>query len=340
MNDKKHIKKLPIIDHSGFEPKPGAIITAKKHNYFIIKDIAITGDAPKDFIRYYSFGKGLKNNSNTWPLYIAKHGHKHYPVEAITEHLLNRIGEEFGFTMAESGLGWFGGQIRFLSKYFLNKPCEQTLQHGADLYSGYLNNDKDFVEEVERNNQSPDFFTVQFTETTLKYFFPDDYERLFNEFLKLLILDALIGNNDRHFYNWGIITNISGKEKPIFSPIYDTARGLFWNEHEDKLKRILQDKNRLPQFIMSYAKNSVPKIGWEGFRKLNHFDLVENISKVPNLSNDKIIRNIFENNLVENVIKMIDFEFEEILSNDRRTLIKLCLQYRYDELQKMFNFAK
>lgn len=30
MNDKKHIKKLPIIDHSGFEPNPGTIITAKK----------------------------------------------------------------------------------------------------------------------------------------------------------------------------------------------------------------------------------------------------------------------------------------------------------------------
>jgi hypothetical protein len=91
---------------------------------------------------------------------------------------------------------------------------------------------------------------------------------------------------------------------------------------------------------MSYAKNSVPKIGWEGFRKLNHFDLVENISKLPNLSNDEVLRNIFENNLVENVIKMIDIEFEEILSNERRTLIKLCLHYRYDELKKMFNFAK
>lgn len=87
----------------------GRLLLQKKHNYFIIKDIAITGNAPKDFIRYYTFGKGLKNNSNTWPLYIAKHGHKHYPVEAITEYLLNRIGEEFGFTMAELGLGWFGG---------------------------------------------------------------------------------------------------------------------------------------------------------------------------------------------------------------------------------------
>lgn len=101
-------------------------------------------------------------------------------------------------------------------------------------------------------------------------------------------MDALIGNNDRHFYNWGIITNISGKEKPIFSPIYDTARGLFWNEHEDKLKRILQDKNRLPQFIMSYAENSVPKIGWEGLNKLNYFDLIEQISKLPNLKDDEV----------------------------------------------------
>ena len=98
-------------------------------------------------------------------------------MEAITEHLLNRIGEVFGFNMAESGLAWFGGQVRFLSKYFLNRPQEQVLDHGADLYAGYLN-DREFVEEIEKLHQSPEYFTVQFTQEVFQHFFPENYETL------------------------------------------------------------------------------------------------------------------------------------------------------------------
>jgi len=45
-------------------------------------------------------------------------------------------------------LAWLGGQIRFLSKYFIEEPCNQILDHGADLYAGYLN-DREFVEKIE-----------------------------------------------------------------------------------------------------------------------------------------------------------------------------------------------
>jgi hypothetical protein len=107
MLKRKHINPLPIIDNSGFKLKPGCIPFAKKHEYFIVTNIAITGDAPKDFIRYYQYKQDSnirKINPKTWPLFLAKHGHKHYPMEAITEYLLNRIGEVFGFNMAKSGL--------------------------------------------------------------------------------------------------------------------------------------------------------------------------------------------------------------------------------------------
>jgi hypothetical protein len=341
MRKRKHIKPLPIIDHSGFRPKPGSIPFAKKHQYFIVTDIAITGDAPKDFIRYYQYGRGSnirKSNPSTWPLFLAKHGHKHYPMEAITEHLLNRIGDVFGFNMAKSGLAWFGGQVRFLSKYFLNHPCEQVLDHGADLYAGFLN-DRDFVEEIEKQHQSTEYFTVQFTQTVFQYFFPDVYEILMLEFIKMLVFDALIGNNDRHFYNWGIIRNIQGKQKPVFSPIYDTARGLFWNDHEDKLSEIYNDKNRIHSFIKKYSDNSAPKIGWDGFKKPSHFELVEKLKSLPFALNCETLKNICSVAKINEVISMLDKEFGQLMSVERRELIKICLLYRHDCIKKIFNFA-
>lgn len=328
---RKHIKKLPVIDFSGFTPKPGAIEFVKRSNYFILKDVTIGGDAPKDFIRYYRYGTSHKANTQTWSLYIAKLGHKHYPMESITEYLMNRIGESFGFNMAASGIAWFDNQIRFLSRYFLKIRDDQVLEHGADLYAGYLH-DIAFVEEIETRNQSPDFFTVQFTEETIRFFFQADAEALLNDFYRMIVLDALLGNNDRHFYNWGIIRHIRNKENPVFSPIYDTARGLFWNDHEDKVQRIYNDKARLDQCIVRYCEGSTPKIGWEGDSKMNHFKLISKIKAEGRSFDDDLRTKVCTRENLSKALVMIDSEFVDLLSRERLELVKKCLSYRFERV--------
>jgi hypothetical protein len=334
---KKHITPLHIKEYSGYAPKPGMIRSVKKHHYFIITDITISGDAPKDFISYYHYGEGLKSKPNTWPKFIAKHGHKHYPAEVITEYLLNRIGEVLGFNMAKSELAWLGGQIRFLSRYFLDKPNKQVLEHGADLYAGYLS-DREFVEEIEKEHQSPDFFTVSFTEETIKYFFPHQYKELTLEFIKLLFLDILIGNNDRHFYNWGIIRNVDNNVSPAFSPIYDTARGLFWNVHEDVIDKKLKNARELDKFIKSYCDNSSPKIGCE-HGKISHFDLARYLMQLENVQNCEFIRQLCSNNNLSNIFSMIDQEFSLLITPNRKTIIKKTLTYRFETVQNIITFA-
>ncbi|WP_299112887.1 hypothetical protein [uncultured Winogradskyella sp.] len=128
----KHVSKLPILKYSGFSPKFGDIEIAKKHNYCVIKDVAVTGDAPKDIIRYYEYGHSLKIKTKKWPIYIAKLGHKYYPLESITEQLISDVGKWYGFNLADSKICSIGGQIRFLSRYFLKKHTDE-LYHGADM---------------------------------------------------------------------------------------------------------------------------------------------------------------------------------------------------------------
>ncbi|MDD2385514.1 MAG: HipA domain-containing protein [Bacteroidales bacterium] len=192
----------------------------------------MTGDAPKDFLGVYEYGYVPKSKCKKWSKYIAKHGHKYYPMESITEFLIYKIGKTLGYNVANAKLALVGGQIRFLSKYFITNICTQVLEHGADLYAGYLNNARQFVDDVEFKKLSHNFFTVQFTESVFKHFYPINYSSLMSEFLDMLVFDAIVGNNDRHFYNWGILKNIKNHVAPIFAPIYDTARGLFWNEFE------------------------------------------------------------------------------------------------------------
>ena len=112
----------------------------KCSNYFVDDSVTVDGDAPKKFVGIYDhqlLGHKHKANRNNWIRYIAKTGHKWYPIESITELLLNRLGLIFGLNMAESRIAMMGGQLRFLSRYFLN-PVKEELVHGADILNKNL----------------------------------------------------------------------------------------------------------------------------------------------------------------------------------------------------------
>ena len=158
--------KLPRSGVENYSCGRGAschgVDVVKARDCIWVKDVTLTGDAPKGFVRLYEFqrdGKVRRNNPATWPLYIAKTGHKWYPVESITEHLLNRLGVVFGLRMADSKLALINGQLRFLSRYFLN-PNRETLVHGAEIFAGYLE-DQALVESIEKANLSRDLFQAR-----------------------------------------------------------------------------------------------------------------------------------------------------------------------------------
>lgn len=337
MNDKK-LKRLPIKEYSGFCLSKCCTPVVKRKHYFLVTDIAITGDAPKDLIRLYSYEKGIHRSKSNWELYIVKHGHKHYPNESITEYLLNRIGEVLEFDMSVSKLGLIGSQIRFFSKYFLKKPDVQILNHGAELYAGFIN-DKNLIEEIEQQKLSADLFTIQFTENTINNFFPENASVIFRKFLEMLLFDAIVGNNDRHFYNWGVITDLRGKTAPFFAPIYDTARGLYWNDHDDKLTKMFKFGSQLNQQIEFYANKSKPKIGWEGKTKLNHFELIDLIKDIPLIRDTDTFTKHLTPNKYQNLEQMISTEFKHLLSPYRIELILRTLTYRFTGLKKSLNLC-
>jgi len=326
----KHISPLPILKQSGFFPKLGKIEIAKKHCYTIIKDISVTGDAPKDIIRFYEYGKALKRNYKKWPIYIAKLGHKYYPMESVTEQLITDIGITYGFNMALSKISYIGGQIRFLSLYFLDNKTEE-LFHGADLYAGFLNNDKQFVDDVEEKKMTQDFFTIAFTKDVIDYFFNENEKKnIFDGFMRMLFFDGLIGNNDRHMYNWGIVRDIFGKKIASFSKIYDTARGLLWNQTEEQLNKIIKNGN-VDNFVIKYCNNSKPKIGIEGMQDVNHFELIERYKN--HFRKDKKIISIFAEEKLEKVIDMINEKYNDLLSVNRRMLIIKILKFRFNKIK-------
>ncbi len=325
----RYLQLARVENYSGWEIQPIEQIPPLRRGYYNILNFDPGGEAPKDFIRLYQYGITRRNPPGNWTTWIAKVGHKWHPVESVMEYLFSRLGEVLGFTMAESCLMRTGQQLRFLSKYFLRK--REQLIHGAEIYGGFLS-DRNLVEQVEKEKLARDLFTFQFAENAIKGRFTESSESLMRDFVKMLVFDAIVSNMDRHFYNWGIISIMDDSKLPRFAPIYDTARGLFWNHTEQKINEKLKSPDELNQYLENYIKGSAPKTGWEGEKKINHFRLIERIyengAKYRHLCNELVS---FAQQ--EKALQVIDAEFGHLLSPNRLILIKACLKMRFQKLQ-------
>lgn len=248
---------------------------------------------------------------------------------------MNRLGEVFGLKMAESKLLSINGQVRFLSRYFLRRGHDQLI-HGAEIFAGYLE-DAQFVEEIEEEGKARELFTMQFVEKAVGTIFPIERDYVMHELVRLLLFDALVGNNDRHFYNWGVILDLDGKHNMRFAPVYDTARGLFWNDDDEKIKRrfVSGGTARIDNYLERYCIASRPKLGWEGDSKLNHFSMVRHIVDSQFYINKEELQTLFADDVFLNMQVVIDKEFSDLMIPERLDLVKKCLQYRFKTIKQI-----
>lgn len=326
------LQAAPVMKHAGFDVISHPSIEVLRKGHFVRVPWVVSGEAPKDFLRIYEYGIGRKGNPRTWPAYIAKVGVKWYPNESITEHLLTRLGQLLGVAVTPSRLMWVQGQLRFLSRYFLRKG--ESLIHGAEIFAEHLA-DREFIERVEEAKQSRNVFTFQVVQESIRSLFPDQSNQIMQDFVQLLAFDAIVGNNDRHFYNWGVITHLEGRRPPRLAPIYDTARALFWNVPEFKLEQIERQK-QLGAYIHNYVHCCLPKTGWDGVESPNHFQLIQAIAKCQPVY-QKILQHIDIQRVMAGFEALLSGEFSGLFSPRRQHFMLLCLQVR---LQAYANSVK
>ena len=135
-----------------------------------------------------------------------------------------------------------------------------------------------FAKEIaEHKSTSRELFTFEFIKDAIRAVFPESFENLILELVKMVTFDALAGNNDRHFYNWGVIdTKKKTSKLPTFAPVYDSARGLYWNHDDENIKQIL---NQSGKKVVNYIEEASPRISIEGNTKANHFQLIDFIKR-------------------------------------------------------------
>ena len=319
------------LNSSGTLFNENKISILREKDYYII-DYPLDGDAPKQFIKIYCYkpkSKIRRSRPKTWEPYIAKTAEKWYPHESVIEYMINKIGLCFDIRMNEVKLVKANNQIRFLSKYFLNK--NEVLYHGADICGEYLE-DEQFAREVANNRRTArDLFTYEFVTDAIESVFKRHSGQLITDLNKILIFDAIVGNNDRHFYNWAVVTYKKRTKKiPFISPIYDTARGLMWNQSDKQIEKLrMLESSQFEKKINDYIFNSYPRISIEKNKNANHFDLIGFIKKQKSEYSD-IIDEMASHENEKHVFCVLEDEIFPFFLKQRCEVISLILKKRFE----------
>lgn len=159
-------------------------------------------------------------------------------------------------------------------------------------------------------------------------------------YLKMLIFDCLIGNNDRHDENWGLLIDRTEKNLKL-APIYDNASCLTSGETEERVIQLLNNA----QMLEKYINNSRPPNLYRTFfdsKHYKHFEIMEFL-----LQEDSIFKDIaadmlhcdylsYTENIVDTIMRL-DVPEPYRLTDNRKILILKILDMRKKKLKDLVN---
>lgn len=226
--------------------------------------VSIGGKAPKWV---------LVNDADPDDFYIAKLGSVNGRAETVTELFNNHLGHILGFPMAHFGLARLDTGLYFLTKNF-RRP-EERLVHGSLMVEEVFVAKKETERIDHKVEQS--FYNVDFVKEVIYEFCNEDATNVFQDFINMLVFDALIGSMDRHAQNWGVLQTTSLPRRFRLAPIYDSARALLWLLPQTRLLRYDNDLALLRKYVFESKPCIGPRRNHPKINRCNHFDLIENL---------------------------------------------------------------
>ena len=180
-----------------------------------------------------------------------------YTNSCISEYIGCKVFESVGIPVQETVIGTYTSKgkekVVVACKDFTSQGI--TLQDFASL--------KNRIIDSERNGYGTELADIL---STIDEQTAMDSETLKTRFWDMFIVDALIGNWDRHNGNWGFLYN-NATDQVTLAPVFDCGSSLYPQADEDLMKKILSDKNELNHRIFDIPLSAVTYNG----KKINYF---------------------------------------------------------------------
>lgn len=265
--------------------------------------------------RMYGGGNGKKicikyNNENymiKFPSSAMKLPDMSYTNSCISEYIGCKVFKELGFKVQDVILGTFNNKIVV--------ACKDFEKNGFSLKEfSFL---KNTIISSSHNGYGTELVDIL---STIKEQKIVDTKILLKFFWRMFIVDALLGNFDRHNGNWGFLINEDLRIKQI-APIYDCGSCLYPKINEDLMKKVITDSEELEKRIYIFPNSAIKLEN----QKINYFNFLstyndrtmylelKNILKCINIDKiNKIIDDIpCITNLHKNFLKLVISERKE-----------------------------
>ena len=212
-----------------------------------------------------------------------------YSNSCISEYIGCKVFESVGIPVQETVIGTYTSKgkekVVVACKDFTSQGI--TLQDFASL--------KNRIIDSERNGYGTELADIL---STIDEQTAMDSETLKTRFWDMFIVDALIGNWDRHNGNWGFLYN-NATDEVTLAPVFDCGSSLYPQADEDLMKKILSDKNELNHRIFDIPLSAVTYNG----KKINYFKFLSE-GKFPDCN--KALKRIASRIDMKKIYEIID----------------------------------
>lgn len=143
----------------------------------------------------------------------------------------------------------------------------------------------------------------------------------------MFIVDALIGNMDRHNGNWGFLYN-SLTDQVSIAPVYDCGSSLYPQADNKIMEKVLTDEKELKIRVYEFPTSAIFHEG----KRINYFEFISS-----NLDNEctKALFRIYSkidfkkiNTLIDNIECITELEktfYKTIIKERKEKILEYCI---------------
>lgn len=264
--------------------------------------------------RYYTGAerkKGILIQGEPYIVKYAKNSPQGITYSYVSEYIGSHLFQLAGMEAQQTFLGTCDGSPVVVMKDFIgenerfvpfNDIGDSTLEQSRERYQ-YTYDD-----------------IMQMLEDNMKL---TNVEETIHHFWDMYLMDAWIGNFDRHGSNWGFLKK---NNQYRMAPVYDNGSSLFPRLNtEEKLQKVLDSEEEMLKRVYTFPTSQILLCG----KKSSYYELIDSLQYKE--CNEALMRIIPKIDL-EKMEKLID-EIEEI-STIRKIFYKRMLHLRYDIMIK------
>jgi hypothetical protein len=238
-----------------------------------------------------------------------------YTNSCISEHICSTIFNMLDIKAQHTIIGTYNvkGKIKVVC------ACEDFTDYDNVLYD--FCSIKNTIIDSENNGNGTELEDVIETITLQEFV---NSKELLEHFWNVFVVDALLGNFDRHNGNWGFLVNRKTNECKI-APVFDCGSCLLPQADEMVMKEVLENEDELNARIYNFPTSAIKFNG----RKINYYDfLISTEDKNCINAVNRIYQRI-------NLDEINDFIDEVPLITDlQKEFYKTYINSRYEKLLK------